>query len=172
MAQPCQSGLLLIIIGKWSLPQRSSWTFHEKSRYSDGSQMLRSIVDWETEPECKYVTEPSLRRDRLRCSMRSLIILPLLSFLKQPQSLLCVLKSPSKTIGRGSWLLRSSRSFLSILMWGRHSEHTVIDLKHIIRAATACWEVLRSICLCANMFFISRATPPWNMPLFITPGQW
>jgi len=43
-----------IITGKWSLPQRSSWTLHEKSKYREGSRMLSSIADWEPEPECMW----------------------------------------------------------------------------------------------------------------------
>ena len=162
-----------IIIGKWSLPHRSSWTLQARSKYSERSQMLRSIADWEPVPGCRYVAEPSLRRDRLHCSIKSLIILPLLSFLEQPHSLLCALKSLSKSIGGGSWLIRSSRSFLvHFEVGGRYTEHTVIDLKHVVRTTMACREVLSLRHLWANMFLTSRATPPWYMPLLSTHGQW
>ena len=33
------------IMGKWSLPQRSSWTFHEKSRRRDELVTVRSIAE-------------------------------------------------------------------------------------------------------------------------------
>ena len=48
------------IIGKWSLPQQSSWTSHEKRSNSVGLAKDKSIAEYVPFPEWRNVCEPSL----------------------------------------------------------------------------------------------------------------
>ena len=85
-------------MGKWSLPQRSSWTFHEKSRRRDGSVTVRSIAELDPFPGCKYVSGPSLKIHNPSWERKSSSFLPLSVVSLLPYKGLCPLKSPQKKI--------------------------------------------------------------------------
>jgi hypothetical protein len=63
-------------IGKWSLPWRSSSTLKVKSKYKDGSQIERSMLDCDPVAEQKCVGESSFNTQRSSADKRSDTIFP------------------------------------------------------------------------------------------------
>ena len=90
------------MLGKLSLPHKSSCTVQSKSKSKEGSTNVKSMGEWEPLPGCKYALYPSFTLQRLRLDSTSSTTLPLSVTLSLPDRGLWALKSPTIINGAGS----------------------------------------------------------------------
>ena len=95
------------MVGKWSLPQRSSWTALVNMFTRAGSATEISRAEYVPKAGCKYIFYPSLHMERWWS--KSFNILPLALISIEPHNRLCPFKSPMIRKDLGSWTISLSR---------------------------------------------------------------